>query len=185
MLPDFLLGRNFAGQIVEVVDAAQDWGPGTKLLGALGSLPDSCHLVVADDDVRYKPTFLQGIVSAQRRDNHSSYSYYTYKVDGLTIGQGCDGFSFWSPNVVQILQYAEKHVIGTKLLFHEDLWFSFFLASDGISVKAVRKIDGDSPIYLDEINDGSSLRYLEGLLSRDTIQRESMVWLMREGPSCK
>ena len=51
-------------------------------------------------------------------------------VDGLTIGQGCDGFSFWSPNVKQIREFFEKHVMGTNLFFHDDLWVSFFLASN-------------------------------------------------------
>lgn len=179
-LPDFLKDNDFAGRIVEVVVASQDWGPGTKLLGALTSIPDCCHLIIADDDVRYKPKFLEGIVTAQRQDNHSSFSYFTYNLDGLTIGQGCDGFSFWSPNLDRILPFAEKYVMGTKLFFHDDLWISFFLASNGISVKAVGESDNGSPMYNDEFIDGSSLRFLDGSLSRETIQRESMKRLLRE-----
>lgn len=180
VLPDFLKDNDFAGRIVEVVDAARDWGPGTKLLGALTSIPDSCHLVVADDDVRYKPNFLDGIVSAQRRDNDTSFSYYTYNLDGLTIGQGCDGFSFYSPNLDRILPFAEKHVMGTKLFFHDDFWISFFLATKGISVEAVGGSDNGSLIYNDEFIDGGSLRFLDGSFLRDPIQREGMDRLLRD-----
>jgi hypothetical protein len=60
------------------------------------SIPDSCYLIAVDDDVRYKPTFLEGVVEVQKRNKHSSFSYYTYSLDGLTVGQGCDGLSFWS-----------------------------------------------------------------------------------------
>ena len=175
VLPGFLKDNDFAGRIVEVIDAARDWGPGTKLLGALRSIPDSCHLIVADDDVRYKPIFLEGIVNAQRRDKNSSFSYYTYNLDGLTIGQGCDGFSFYSPNLDRILPFAEKHVMGTKLFYHDDFWISFFLASKGISVEAVGGSDNGSLIYDDEFIDGGSLRFLDGSFLRDAIQREAWI----------
>ena len=45
------------GPSVEVVHCGQDWGPGTKLLGSLDALPEKSYLVLADDDVIYKPSF--------------------------------------------------------------------------------------------------------------------------------
>src|SRR5471030_1121332 len=98
-IPAFLKTPDFYGNIVEVVEVEQDWGPGTKVLGALNRILDRCYFIAADDDVSYKPRFLAGLLDAQREDHESSFSYHTYRASGLTIGQGCDGFSFYSPNL--------------------------------------------------------------------------------------
>src|SRR5262245_56838834 len=90
-------------------------------------IPQPCYLVLADDDVRYKPDFLRGLVDAQARDRSSAFSYFTHRVPGLSYGQGVDGFGIWSPNVSGIRSFAETHVDGTNLFFHDDLWISFFL----------------------------------------------------------
>src|SRR5262245_6484654 len=52
---------------VEVVRCLTDYGPGTKLLGALRRVPrDSC-LIVVDDDVAYEPFLVEELHRAQER----------------------------------------------------------------------------------------------------------------------
>jgi hypothetical protein len=130
--------------------------------------------------VRYKPKFLEGIIDAQKDDHASSFSYYTYRLDGLTVGQGCDGFSFWAPNVAGILQFAEKHVIGTNLFFHDDFWISFYLASKGISIKSLGENLNGGLVYDAEYTDENSLRFLDGPLFRNTLHREGLRRLLRD-----
>jgi hypothetical protein len=181
-LPNFLGRDDFFSPIVEVVPVDRDWGPGTKLLGALTAIQHPCYLVLADDDVRYKLRFLEGIVRAQEQDHFASFSYYTPTMDGFTIGQGCDGFSFWSPNILDIAPFAEKHVYETNLFFHDDFWISFFLASKGIPIKSLNQLlrNYGGRIYEIEYTEENSLHLLKGSLSKRTLQREGLKRLLRE-----
>lgn len=180
VLPDFLEGGDFLERNVKVIRVDCDWGPGTKLLGALNVIRHPSYLVLADDDVRYKNHFLKGIVEAQQQDHSASFSYYTYTMDGLTVGQGCDGFSFWSPNIIDITSFAKKHIFGTSLYFHDDFWISFFLASKGISIKSLGHIIDGGLIYETEYVDPSSLHLLNGPLFRNLLHREGFKRLLRE-----
>lgn len=177
-LPDFLRSSDFCGGIIEVVPVERDWGPGTKLLGALSHLPAKACLVIADDDVRYHADFLHGLGKAQAADHSAPFSYHTYMNDGLVIGQGCDGFSFWTPNLDGIASFAAKHVKDTPLVFHNDLWISFFLATRGIAIKQVRRFDGH-PVY-EVAHQINPLSQLSGELARGKIRREGLRRLMRE-----
>jgi hypothetical protein len=180
-IPAFLRDPSFLGSIIEVVEADRDWGPGTKLLGALRHLPPECHLVIADDDVRYRPRFLADLVDAQRRDHAASFSYYTYGVGGLTVGQGCDGFSFWSPNLAGAREFAESYVDSSEVRFHDDLWISFYLATRGIKVRSLAHLLGNGPIYEPE-HEINALSRLTGELARDRINRQGLKRLLQEVP---
>src|SRR5262245_25373940 len=68
-LPDFLKEDPFAKRGVEVIRIERDWGPGTKLIGALSVIKHPSYLVIADHDVRYKPTFLETMLDAQRQEH--------------------------------------------------------------------------------------------------------------------
>lgn len=143
-----------------------DAGPGTKLLGTLPEVPSDSILILADDDVRYRHDFVEKLVQAQGRDHGSSFSFYTYALHGLPVGQGCDGFSFWTPNLAGIHEFAARHVLNTPLRLHDDLWISYFLASRGIAVKSLEHLLGDSLIY-EQVHDLAALRHLEGDASRE------------------
>ncbi len=125
---------------VEIVRTEQDYGSGTKLLGMLGKITQPSYIVLADDDVTYKRFFLRRLVEHQRLDHHASFSFFTYSMAGLPVGQGVDGFSFWSPNLEGIFDFYKNHIAGTDLMFHDDLWISFFLMSRGISIKSLRSL---------------------------------------------
>jgi len=106
VIPDFLTDEEYCRGIIEL-QVTKDLGPGTKILGAIEFLEGDCHLVLADDDVAYHRRFLKDIVSAQASRPDCAFSYYTYRADGLTLGQGCDGFSFHSAQLQGIRKFAD------------------------------------------------------------------------------
>ena len=137
VIPDFLREPPLS-QKVEIIRTPEDYGPGTKLLGLLGKITQPCYVVLADDDVVYKSFFVRRLIEHQRRDHRSSFSFYAYSMAGLRIGQGVDGFSFWSPNLAGVFDFYSRHIAGTGLMFHDDLWISFYLMSRGVAVKSLR-----------------------------------------------
>jgi hypothetical protein len=179
-VPEFLEDDpSFRRGVIEVLRTDRDWGPGTKLLGAVRALHGDSVLVIADDDVAYKPSFLAELYAAQRQEHDASFSFHTYRSNGLTIGQGCDGFSFWLPNLVGIATFAERHVAGTDLFFHDDLWISFFLKLHGIAVKSLAHRLAGGLIY-DRLHNINSLNQLDGPLRRRHLDREGTKRLLRE-----
>ena len=173
--PAFLNGY---GAAVEVIEAAHDFGPGTKVLGVLDRLPAACHLIAADDDVRYQPHFLAGLLAAQQSDCASSFSYHTYRTGGLTVGQGCDGFSFYSPNLRGLADFYQAHVAGTDLFYHDDLWISFFLFARGIAIRRVPLEKNAGPIY-EIVHHTNALNQLTGELARKKLNRRGLSRLLQ------
>ena len=174
-IPGFLRD-DYAGR-VEIVETDEDCGPGTKVLGALSRLADPCYFIAADDDVRYKPQFLSGLLAAQRADHGASFSNHTYRTGGLTVGQGCDGFSFYSPNLRGIDAFYRDHVAGTGLFYHDDLWLSFFLFLHGIAIKAPPRAKGEGAVY-EVVHHTNALHALSGDLARRQLNRRGLKALI-------
>lgn len=178
-IPDFLTDPVFCRGIVEPALVSNDWGPGTKYLGALERIENPCYLIIADDDVRYRPQFVRQLVEAQQANHRASFSFYTYREGGITIGQGCDGMSFWSPNLEGLREFAERHVGQTSLRFHDDLWLSYFLALRGIPIRDLRPLLKDGLVYEQELVD-RGLATESGGLAREVITRTHLARLNRE-----
>ena len=184
-IPAFL--KNYHSSAIEVVEADQDYGPGTKVLGVLRRLPEPCYLIAADDDVSYKPHFLSGLLTAQRGNHGCSFSYHTYRAGGLTIGQGCDGFSFFSPNLRGLEDFYRDHISGTDLFYHDDLWLSFFLFAGGIAIKQPAAGETPGPAY-HIVHHTNPLHALPGNLSRKQLNRGGIRRLLgatKPGPAEK
>ena len=177
-IPAFLKDKDYCRDIIEVIEVGSDSGPGTKVLGVLNRLSDPCYLIAADDDVRYKPGFLSGLLDAQRGDHAASFSYHTYRAGGLTIGQGCDGFSFHSPNLRGLDHFYQDHVAGTDLFYHDDLWLSFFLFTQGIAIMRPKLSKGDGLIY-EIVYQTNSLNQLPGELTRKKLDRRGVKLLLQ------
>ncbi|MDR3457308.1 MAG: hypothetical protein P4N60_07675 [Verrucomicrobiae bacterium] len=175
-IPAFL--KTQYGTAVEIVAAEQDFGPGTKVLGVLNRIPDPCYLIAADDDVSYQPHFLSGLLAGQRGAHAASFSYHTYRTGGLTIGQACDGFSFYSPNLRGLDAFYQDHVSGTDLFYHDDLWFSFFLFLRGIAIKRPVMEKGAGPVY-SVVHNTNQLHTLSGELARKQLNRRGIQRLLQ------
>jgi hypothetical protein len=178
-IPSFLNDKTFCGSIIETIRADEDWGPGTKLLGCAKLVPSDAYLIVADDDVKYRSNFVSDLYEAQRSAHSASFSFYTYRCGGLTIGQGCDGFSFFAANLSDIYPFAEKFVRNSNLMFHDDLWVSFFLASKGIRICSLSEKLAGGLVYEVE-HEVNALRYLDGELNRSKLAKDGLRRLMRD-----
>ena len=147
IIPPFFDDPAYCRGIVRRVVAPMDWGPGTKLLGALHAMPDDCIIVLADDDIRYHPSFLKGLVDRQRRDLGTSFSYYVHSHRGLEVGQGCDGITLWKGHLRDVRAFVDDHVTGTSVMFHDDLWLRFYLLRQRVKVARVPLPPGERFIY--------------------------------------
>lgn len=179
-IPTFL-GEEPFRSIVQIMRPTKDWGPGTKLLGSLPAIHEPSVLVIADDDVRYRHDFLANLYHAQIDDHSASFSHYVYRTHGLDVGQGCDGFSFWTSNLKGVEAFAERYVWDTRLMLHDDLWLSFFLAGRNIPVRSLANKLGQGLIY-EEVYEINALRTLTGQDSREALTRKSMRRLILNAP---
>jgi hypothetical protein len=167
--------------LLEVVDCIEDWGPSTKLLGCLDRLAVPTCLVVADDDMRYRPDFLEGLYRHQCADPRSSFSYWTYRYGPFTIGQGADGFSFHSPNLAGIRAFAERALRCQALRLIDDIWISALLMRHGIAIKSLNHlVEGARTIY-EPAHTVNQLSAVEGKLGRGAVMIAGARHLQESG----
>lgn len=167
--------------MLEVVECEEDWGPGTKLLGCLDHFTHPTCLVIVDDDMRYRPFFLEGLYSRQVEDTDSSFSYYTFPCGPFDVGQGADGFSFYSPNLKEIWSFANQVLQRPQLRVVDDLWISAFLKSRGIGVKSTQHLIPDSGTVYEVAHSVNQLRNLEGDLGREAAMTGGAQYILENG----
>ncbi len=155
--------------LLEVVRCEEDSGPGTKLLGGLDRITTPSCLVIADDDMRYREMFLQHLYEHQIRDLKACFTYYAYPAEPLTIGQGADGFSFYTPLLDGIVPYAERAMRSAHLRAIDDLWISGFLWSRGIPVKSLGHLLPSGETVYESVHYINQLHRIEGDLSRKNV----------------
>lgn len=174
-LPGFLTDRAWHGGLIELVRPPHDCGPGSKLLGALSVIAEPCLLLLADDDVRYRPDFVARFAAANAAAPERAFSGYTYRCNGLTIGQGCDGFALQTSWLTGAQAFFDRNVAGTRFVFHDDLWISFFLSLQGIPVVELPATDG---LGYEQVHWIGALSQLGGALERDTLTRDGLDHLI-------
>lgn len=168
--------------LVRVIDVPVDYGPGTKLLGALPHLREEACLVVVDDDHKYRPYFLEKLTTAQFEDRSASFSFWTYRYGKLTIGQGADGFSFMRSNLAGIEAFAERVLKHRALYIHDDVWISAFLYTRGIPVISLEhtKLSRDQQVF-EELHAEHQLRHLPGTDARSALTLAAYRALLESG----
>jgi hypothetical protein len=167
--------------LVQVVACAEDDGPGTKLLGALPQVTAPACLVIADDDMRYGPTFLDNLYQAQCADRRAAFSYYTYHTGPITVGQGADGFCFYTPYLLDLPAFAQRAMRSPHLRVVDDLWISAFLWRQGIPIRSLAHLIPDGvPIYQPSHTE-SQLRNLSGELARRTAMQRGLAFMQETG----
>jgi hypothetical protein len=170
------------GPRLKIVRTPRDWGPGAKLIGCIPHLREPACLIVADDDMKYRPFFLEHLHAAQSADHASSFSYYVYRWGSLkAIGQGADGFSFYTPHLEGIERFAEQVIAFPQLRIHDDLWISGFLQRKGISIQSVRDRIPDRSRPYEVVHEFNQLRHLDGDLARDNATARGVHYLVKEG----
>jgi hypothetical protein len=167
--------------VLEVVECEEDWGPGTKLLGCLGHLSRPTCLVIVDDDMRYRPFFLETLWASQTEDTRSSFSFWTYPAGPFVVGQGADGFSFFSPNLEGLSDFARKALRSSHLRLVDDLWISAFLRTRGISVRSVQHLILGKGTAYEAAHSVNQLADLEGELEREAVMTAGTRYLLETG----
>lgn len=174
-VPDFVTDRAWHGGVVEIARPPCDCGPGSKLLGALATIVEPSVLILADDDVRYARDFVACFAATQAAAPDRAFSGWTYRHGGLTIGQGCDGFSLWSPRVADAQAFHDRNINGTRFTYHDDLWISFYLALHGVRVT---ELPASSGRWYEQVHEVAALRHCGGDLARDMLTRDGLDHLI-------
>lgn len=165
---------------VEVVRCEADMGPGTKLLGALPAIPSPSCLIIVDDDLIYEPSLVMSLAAAQESAPDSAHSFYTYEYGPVTVGQGADGFSFYTPGLAGIDAFGARAVRSPALRLVDDLWISAFLLRGGVPVRTLQATLDGASIYRAAHN-VMQLRHLPGETGRDEVMRAGLRVLLESG----
>ncbi|MBS0478759.1 MAG: hypothetical protein JSR79_05610 [Proteobacteria bacterium] len=174
-VPGFVTDRAWHGGVTEIARPPRDCGPGSKLLGALATIGRPSILILADDDVSYRPDFVARFAAAQAAAPGRAFSGWTYRCNGLTIGQGCDGFSLWMPQLDGAQTFFDRCVDGTRFAYQDDLWISFYLALNGIRVTELSAPEGH---WYRQVHEVGALRYEDGELERTRLTRDGIDHLI-------
>lgn len=179
-LPEWL--QNPLSPRVEVVHCSEDYGPGTKVLGCLPRISEPACLIVVDDDLKYSPFVIEKLYQAQQSDHGSSFSFFVYKLGPFPIGQGADGFSFYTPNLAGIADFARVALRNRALFVTDDLWTSLFLRNRGIRVRSLRflLLPGEA-VYEQTHDRPNQLRHLTGDLERQAAMSAGIRYLVSSG----
>jgi hypothetical protein len=171
------------GHRVSLARPTKDCGPGSKLLGALPLLREPTCLILVDDDMAYHERFLASLYAAQIADLKASYSFYVHSWGAIkAIGQGVDGFSFFSPNLHGIEQWAERVIQVPELRVHDDLWISAFLQRQGVAIKNIRDCVADlGPTHDCKVHEMNQLQDLQGNLARSRVLERGVHHLVSRG----
>jgi hypothetical protein len=155
---------------VEVYRCNYDYGPGTKLVGLLkNKIPlDNSFIVLVDDDVVYKNTFLEGFIPYLTENSVASYWVYDYM--DLKIGQGVDGFLIHGKLLSKFLKYYKLIKDEPCVNYHDDVYLSFFFQILNIPIQ---KIDTVETVY-STYNNYDALSTIYGEYSRDNVYLKSM-----------
>lgn len=167
---------------IEVVPCSHDYGPGTKVLGCLPRITEPGCLVVVDDDLRYGPTVVERLYKAQMSDRNSSFSFFVYTLGPFPVGQGADGFSFYTPNLAGIEEFASVALRNPALFVTDDLWISVFLRNKRIRVRSLRFLLGPGEAVYEQTYDRpNQLRHLAGELQRHAAMSAGTRYLVSSG----
>ena len=131
-----LMARYDRGRVsINRVD--HDYGPGTKLLGllegdSLDRFDAHAYLVLVDDDVIYDAGMIETFCDRIDRDQAQFASFRCYWIDGVPVGQGVDGFLIRAKLLGSYLDYYNIIKSEDYLLYHDDLYLSYFFFLQGI-----------------------------------------------------
>ena len=166
-----------------------DYGPGTKLVGAVESLRESVRfgaekinlertsIIIADDDIAYDSERLQRFHKAYKviADQHAG-ACKTDKIDDMTTGEGFLGFAIPLSQVKNVKAMYTSIRDKPHILYHDDIWISWLVThTSGHAVKALNCNDTAERhhLYNVEFHDGSvnrgpdALMTLQGEFRRD------------------
>jgi hypothetical protein len=110
------------------VNRCEDYGPGTKIMGAYEMIKDNFDCVILfDDDHIYNPKCFEIMLDHFEKDK-VNYSFYLNKIFNINHGQCADLLLINTQFLNEIEIFYNKYVKNTKNMFlDDDLWLAIFL----------------------------------------------------------
>jgi hypothetical protein len=141
----------------------KDYGPGSKLLGALEceDISDDAYIILVDDDMLYCDFLKHYILGIEKFTVFSSCVQKHQGID-LKIGQGVNGFLMKKGLLNRFNKYYEVIKDHALIKHHDDLFISYYFKLIGISVERL-----PVEVYLKEHSDTQdSLVEIRGVYCR-------------------
>ena len=178
-LPSFLFSHPLK-DMVEIT-RCDDFGPGTKLLGSLSKIPNESYLIICDDDLEYKPYFIEQLVIPQSLHHDQSYTFYAYYFNEMKIASGCEGISFYKKNLSDVENFARIALQDDYCYLVDDVWISAFLTKNRINICDLQYIckqkNDERPYTLNYL--ANPLSGITGKFNRDECLLKSTKLLKR------
>ena len=109
------------------LNRSDDYGPSTKLMGALEKIKKFECVIILDDDHIYHNKMFEIFINEFKK-KRNNYSFYVQKIFKLNMGQGADGILINTENLSKIEIFYNKFVKNNNnLFFNDDLWISMYL----------------------------------------------------------
>jgi hypothetical protein len=152
-----------------------DFGPGTKLIGLFHTnlinfyddfLNDK-FIIILDDDLYYKSHMIQYFNRVLKKNPNLNFaSYKTYKLDQITIAEGCSCF-FIKPSILSnFMQYYNDIKDYDYINYHDDVYISYFLHLKKIPIYYLKPHYNHRIYVLTSITRLDTLHTLTGKYSR-------------------
>ena len=107
-----------------------DYGPGTKIMGAINKVKKFDCVVLLDDDHIYDKNIFGIFIESFKREK-INYSFYLNKIFNIKMGQCADGFLINTDLLNGIEIFYKKFVKNNKNMFlDDDLWLAIFLQKE-------------------------------------------------------
>ena len=118
--------KNIKFKNLEII-RCEDYGPATKLMGAIKEARDFDCVILLDDDHLYDKNICE-IFIQQFKIKPINYSFYLNKIFNIKMGQCADGLLINTKYLDKIEEFYFTYVLKNKNLFHDDdLWFALYL----------------------------------------------------------
>ena len=140
-----VLNKYKNNDLITINNNCKDYGPGTKILGCLDNLLETekdienVYLLTADDDLLYKPTFIEEFKRCILLDSTKSYTGYQsnrgLKINNIPfyVSFGADGISFKLSQLKKLKNFCLKlFETDIKFKFHDDFCFTCYFNLNNI-----------------------------------------------------
>ena len=128
--PDIKFNKNQITKLEKFnveLNRSDDYGPSTKLMGALEKIKKFKCVIILDDDHIYHNKMFEIFINEFKKKKNN-YSFYVQKIFKLNMGQGADGILINTENLSKIGIFYNKFVKNNNnLFFNDDLWISMYL----------------------------------------------------------
>jgi len=177
-----------------MLNMTTDYGPLTKLVGALHIIPDESITLICDD-MCYKLNAFKDIAERQDQNLNKAFSFFIYPYSqGTTqvmVPQGADLITCYTHNLSHFMDWWSefrkymgiKHYSDSPCFFVDDQVIGWYLQSHGIRMEQVDRRHRN--IYIkgcDVANKGDNLNRQTGRNSRDNTMKGCYIDLDKYNP---